>query len=84
MYHNVVIALDDTHDLNNGQPSALARWIDALDLKAGGRVYHLGCGQGYYTAIMAEVMGPPAPSLGVRCVPTWRRAPLKTFPDIRM
>jgi protein-L-isoaspartate(D-aspartate) O-methyltransferase len=58
LYHNVVISLDKTNDINNGQPSALARWIDALDLKPGGRVYHLGCGVGYYTAIMAEVVGP--------------------------
>ncbi|MFZ0963284.1 MAG: methyltransferase domain-containing protein [Terriglobia bacterium] len=57
VYHNVVIALDAARDINNGQPGALARWIDALDLKAGDRVYHLGCGVGYYTAIMAEVVG---------------------------
>jgi protein-L-isoaspartate(D-aspartate) O-methyltransferase len=57
VYHNVVIALDAAHDINNGQPGALARWIDALDLKARDRVYHLGCGVGYYTAIMAEVVG---------------------------
>jgi protein-L-isoaspartate(D-aspartate) O-methyltransferase len=57
VYHNVVIALDAAHDINNGQPGALATWIDALDLKAGDRVYHLGCGVGYYTAIMAEVVG---------------------------
>ena len=57
VYHNVVIVLDAAQELNNGQPSALARWIDALDLKSGDRVYHLGCGGGYYTAIMAEVVG---------------------------
>ncbi len=57
VYHNVVIALDTAHDINNGQPSALAIWIDALDLKPGDRAYHLGCGVGYYTAIMAEVVG---------------------------
>jgi protein-L-isoaspartate(D-aspartate) O-methyltransferase len=57
VYHNVVVALDPAKDLNNGQPGALARWIDALDLKPGDRVYHLGCGVGYYTAIMAEVVG---------------------------
>jgi protein-L-isoaspartate(D-aspartate) O-methyltransferase len=58
LYHNVVAVLDGTRDLNNGQPSALARWIDALDLKAGERVYHLGAGVGYYSAIMAEVVSP--------------------------
>jgi len=57
VYHNVVISLDAARDINNGQPSALACWIEALALKHGDRVYHLGCGAGYYTAIMAEVVG---------------------------
>ena len=57
LFHNVLVALDPDRHLNNGQPSALAAWIDALALKAGDRVYHLGCGVGYYTAIMAEVVG---------------------------
>lgn len=58
LYHNVPIALDSARDLNNGQPAALAKWIGALNLLGGHRVYHLGCGVGYYTAIMAEVVGP--------------------------
>jgi protein-L-isoaspartate(D-aspartate) O-methyltransferase len=57
LYHNVLIAIDPSRHLNNGQPSALARWINALDLKRGDRVFHLGCGVGYYTAVMAEVVG---------------------------
>jgi protein-L-isoaspartate O-methyltransferase len=39
------------------QPAALAKWIDALGIKGGMRVYHLGCGAGYFTAIMAEMVG---------------------------
>jgi len=58
LYHNVVVSLDRAKDINNGQPSALAGWINALDLKSGDRVYHMGCGVGYYTAIMAEMVGP--------------------------
>jgi protein-L-isoaspartate(D-aspartate) O-methyltransferase len=58
LYHNVLVALDPAKDINNGQPSALARWIDGLELRPGDRAYHLGCGVGYYTAIMAEVVGP--------------------------
>jgi protein-L-isoaspartate(D-aspartate) O-methyltransferase len=58
VYHNVVIALDRSRDLSNGQPRTLAHYIDALDLAAGDRVYHFGAGTGYYTAIMAEVVGP--------------------------
>jgi len=57
LYHNVVAVPDRALDINNGQPSALATWIGALDLKRGDRVYHMGCGAGYYTAIMAEVAG---------------------------
>ena len=58
LYHNVVVVIDKARDINNGQPSALARWIDAMDLKPGDRAVHVGCGVGYYTAMMAEVTGP--------------------------
>jgi len=57
LYHNVLVALDPKRHLNNGQPSALAHWIDALHLQEGERVFHLGSGTGYYTAILAEVVG---------------------------
>ena len=58
LYHNVVVVIDASRDINNGQPSALALWINSLQLEPGLRVYHLGCGVGYYTAIIAEVVGP--------------------------
>lgn len=58
LYHNVIVVLDAARDINNGQPSALAHWINGLQLQPGDRVYHLGCGVGYYTAIIAEVVGP--------------------------
>jgi protein-L-isoaspartate(D-aspartate) O-methyltransferase len=57
VYHNVAIALKSLQNLNNGQPSTLASWIAALNLADGNRVFHVGCGTGYYTAIMAEVVG---------------------------
>jgi protein-L-isoaspartate(D-aspartate) O-methyltransferase len=57
LYHNVLVALDASRNINNGQPSALGRWIDALDLKPGERVFHLGAGAGYYTAILAATVG---------------------------
>lgn len=69
VYHNVVVSLDRAKDINNGQPSALGRWIDALALKSGERVYHLGCGVGYYTAIMAEVVGPRGSVVGLELQP---------------
>ena len=57
VYHNVAIALDAARNLNNGHPSSLAAWLDALDLAPGNRVFHMGCGAGYYTAIIAETVG---------------------------
>jgi protein-L-isoaspartate(D-aspartate) O-methyltransferase len=58
VYHNVTIALKKAQSLNNGQPGALAAWIGALQLAPGQRVFHIGCGTGYYTAIMTLVVGP--------------------------
>jgi protein-L-isoaspartate(D-aspartate) O-methyltransferase len=69
LYHNLVVPLDISRDINNGQPSALGRWINAMDLKPGDRVYHLGCGVGYYTAIMAEVVGPTGSVAGIELHP---------------
>src|SRR2546426_4130470 len=57
IHHNVVVALDASRHLTNGQPGTLACWIDTLDLRPGEKVFHLGCGVGYYTAIIAEVVG---------------------------
>jgi len=57
LYANVLVAIDESRLLNNGQPSALASWFDALDIAAGDRMLHIGCGVGYYTAIAAEVVG---------------------------
>jgi protein-L-isoaspartate(D-aspartate) O-methyltransferase len=57
VYHDVLIALDEAHGINNGQPSLWARLFDYLDIKAGEEVLHLGCGTGYYSAIGAELVG---------------------------
>jgi protein-L-isoaspartate(D-aspartate) O-methyltransferase len=57
IYCDVLVALDASRHLNNGLPSALARWLDALDLQDGQQVVHAGCGTGYYTAIIAYVVG---------------------------
>src|SRR5205085_2609412 len=65
LYHNILVAIDAERKLNNGQPGSLAMWIDALELQAGDRVLHVGCGVGYYTAIMAEVVGASGHVIGV-------------------
>jgi len=57
VYHNIAVAIDPARQLFNGQPGTLAVWLDALALTPGGRVLHVGCGLGYYTAVMAEAVG---------------------------
>lgn len=58
IYDNVLVALDPARGLNNGEPAALLRWLDQLDLTPGERLLHLGCGVGYYTAIAAAAVDP--------------------------
>jgi protein-L-isoaspartate(D-aspartate) O-methyltransferase len=55
--HNVLVAIDPKRGLNNGHPQFLAALIDQLNIKEGEAVYHVGCGTGYYSAIMAEMVG---------------------------
>ena len=57
LYHNILVAIDATRQLNNGHPGLLAFLIDSLKLQEREHVVHVGCGTGYYTAIMAEVVG---------------------------
>ena len=57
VYHNIGVAIDPERQLFNGQPATLAPWIDSLDLAPGARVLHVGCGLGYYTAVMAVCVG---------------------------
>ena len=57
VYHDVLIAYDEQRRLNNGQPSLWAFVLDKVGVGRGERVVHLGCGMGYYTAILAELVG---------------------------
>jgi protein-L-isoaspartate(D-aspartate) O-methyltransferase len=57
VYHNHSIAIDAGRQLFNGAPGFLLSMIDALAIAPGTRVLHLGAGSGYYTALMAHVVG---------------------------
>jgi protein-L-isoaspartate(D-aspartate) O-methyltransferase len=69
LYESVVVALDAGRGLNNGEPASLARWLDSLDLAPGDYVLHIGCGVGYYTAIVAEAVSPGGRVVGVEVDP---------------
>jgi protein-L-isoaspartate(D-aspartate) O-methyltransferase len=56
-YHNVVFAIDERRHLNNGQPSFIAYLIERSGASKGDHAVHVGCGTGYYTAVLAELVG---------------------------
>ena len=58
LYHDVLIAIDESRRLNNGQPGLWAMLYDDLALARGAHVVHVGVGTGYYSAILAEIVGP--------------------------
>ncbi|MGB7976703.1 MAG: methyltransferase domain-containing protein [Roseiarcus sp.] len=57
LYEDVLVAIDPGRGVNNGQPSLHALSIEALGVKAGATVLQIGAGAGYYTAILAELVG---------------------------
>ncbi len=63
--HNVLIALDESRGLNTGEPSLWAHHFDGLGVQAGDRVLQIGTGSGYFTAILAELVGATGHVLGL-------------------
>lgn len=58
LYDDIVVALRPGDGINNGQPSLHATCLAALAVRHGDRVLHVGCGTGYYSAILGELAGP--------------------------
>ncbi len=58
VYRDALIVLDEAKRLNNGQPSLWSHYLSLLDVHLSDQILHLGCGTGYYTAILAELTGP--------------------------
>jgi protein-L-isoaspartate(D-aspartate) O-methyltransferase len=85
LYQDVVVSLGTGWGLNNGQPSLHAMCLDALAPKKGEHVVHVGAGTGYYTTMLAMLVGEAGrvdayeiePELAGRA-----RANLKEFPQV--
>src|SRR5215831_6843305 len=65
LYIDSVVQVIAERHLNNGQPSGHAIWITSASIKAGEHVVHIGTGTGYYTAIMACLVGPSGKVTGI-------------------
>ena len=57
LYADVLVGLDVELGINNGQPSLHARCLAACDPQPGETALHVGAGTGYYSAILAHLVG---------------------------
>jgi protein-L-isoaspartate(D-aspartate) O-methyltransferase len=57
LYEDVLVGIDARRGINNGQPSLHAQAIDALGLRESETIVQVGAGAGYYTAILATLVG---------------------------
>jgi protein-L-isoaspartate(D-aspartate) O-methyltransferase len=57
IYQDLLLALDREREINIGMPSAHAFWLGACNIKQGETVVQIGAGTGYYTAILAYLVG---------------------------
>jgi protein-L-isoaspartate(D-aspartate) O-methyltransferase len=58
LYQDVLVGIDPSRGVNNGQPSLHARSLAAAAPNPGDDVLHIGAGTGYYSAILSELVGP--------------------------
>lgn len=79
LYDTVLVALDVGRRLNNGEPVSVAQWLDLLALQPGESFAHIGCGVGYYSAVVADVVGPGGRGLALEIDPAVARIALRNL-----
>jgi protein-L-isoaspartate(D-aspartate) O-methyltransferase len=65
LYQDVLVGLAPERKINNGQPSLHARCLAAAAPAPGEAVVHLGAGTGYYSAVLAALVGPSGSVIAV-------------------
>jgi protein-L-isoaspartate(D-aspartate) O-methyltransferase len=56
--HGVGIAIDPARMLNNANPVRVCMQLQIANIRPGEHIFHVGAGYGYFTALMAELVGP--------------------------
>jgi protein-L-isoaspartate(D-aspartate) O-methyltransferase len=69
LYTDDLVGILPEQRLNNGQPSLHAHLIHQAHPAAGEHVVHIGTGTGYYTAILAHMVGPSGRVTGIEVEP---------------
>ncbi len=68
VYEPTVFSLDRSLGINNGEPQLHAKMLSAAAPQPGETVLQIGTGTGYYTAILAELVGPSGTVMGYEIV----------------
>lgn len=87
LYTNDLVGIVPERHLNNGQPSLHAHLIHRASPAEGEHVVHIGTGSGYYTAILAHLVGPSGRLTGIEYdgeLATRARANLATTPNVEI
>ncbi|WP_027571530.1 protein-L-isoaspartate O-methyltransferase [Bradyrhizobium sp. WSM1743] len=67
LYDNVLVAIDARRKLDTGLPSLWAHFIDLLDIREKDRVVQIGCGLGYFSAVLSKMVGPKGSVHAIEC-----------------
>jgi protein-L-isoaspartate(D-aspartate) O-methyltransferase len=81
LYQDVVVSLGGEGPFNNGQPTLHAYCIAALKVKHGERVVHVGAGTGYYTTILAKLVGETGAVDAYEIVPEFAQRAVSNLAD---
>jgi protein-L-isoaspartate(D-aspartate) O-methyltransferase len=69
LYTDDLVGILPERQLNNGEPSLHAHLIHEASPRVGEHVVHIGTGTGYYTAILAHLVGPSGRVTGIEYEP---------------
>ena len=67
LYDNVLVAIDARRKLDTGLPSLWAHFVDLLDVGERDRVVQIGCGLGYFSAVLSKIVGPRGRGHAIEC-----------------
>src|ERR1700704_5262728 len=87
LYTDDLVGILPERHLNNGQPSLHACLIHQASPSAGDHVVHVGTGTGYYTAILAHLVGPSGRVTGIEYEPELAaraKANFASYPNVEI
>ena len=87
LYTNDLVGIVPERHINNGQPSLHAHLIHEAAPAAGEHVVHVGTGTGYYTALLAHLVGSSGRATGIEYDPELAaraKANLAPFPNVEV